>query len=78
MTSLQQAQQLYLKGKNDFAASLCEEQNKLLKHQLSLEQKYNNTFVNLSLRDTIKTLLIIKEVKMAEKLRQEYKVSDRM
>lgn len=78
MASLQQAQQLYIKGKNDFAASLCEEQNKLLKHQLALEQQYHNSFVNLSLRDTIKALLVIKEVKIADKLRAEYKVSDRM
>ena len=78
MSSLQSAQQMYLKGKNDFMASLCEEQNKLLKHQQALEQQYGQPFLHFSLRDTLKKLLARKEVKMAEKMRVEYKVTDRM
>lgn len=76
--SLLSAQELYKKGKNDFIASLCEEQHRLLKCQQKLEQKCNQRFVDLSLRDTIKTLLLLKENKLADGLRTDFKVSEKM
>ena len=78
ISSIQTAQQIYANRKNEIMAGLCEEQIKLLKHQQSLEQQYGDPFLNLSLRDTIKKLLTKKEVKIAEKMRSEYKVSERV
>ncbi|CAG7833384.1 unnamed protein product, partial [Allacma fusca] len=78
LSSLVSAQDMYKKAKNDFMASLCEEQHRLLKYQISLEQKYSKNCLDLTLRDTIKFLLNLKEVKLADKLRTEFKVSDKM
>jgi len=55
-----------------------EEQHRLLKYQISLEQKYNQTCTDLTLRETIKMLLSLKEGKLADKLRTEFKVPDRI
>ncbi len=69
---------MYKKGKNDFLANLCEEQHKLLKYQQQWDQQFGQTFSNLSLRDTIKALLGLKQNKLAEKLKSEFKVSEKM
>jgi len=72
------AQEMYKKGKNDFMANLCEEQHKLLKYQLQWDEQFDREFRDLSLRDTIKNLLSLKQTKLAEKLKSEFKVSDKM
>lgn len=69
---------MYKKAKNEFMASICEEQIRLLKYQQQLEQQYGKSFVDLSLRDTIKELLSLKQPKLADKLRSEFKVSEKM
>ncbi|ODM96537.1 Vacuolar protein sorting-associated protein 16 [Orchesella cincta] len=78
LSSLVSAQEMYKKSKNEFMASVCEEQVKLLKYQQTLQQQYGKDFIDLSLRDTIKELLSMKELKLAEKLRSEFKVSEKM
>lgn len=71
---------MYKRAKNEFMASICEEQIKLLKYQQQLEQQlqFGKTLVDLSLRDTIKELLSAKQSKLADKLRSEFKVSEKM
>jgi len=68
----------YRKGKFEFMAHACEERIKLLKQQQTLELQYGQPFLNSSLRETLKRLLATKEVKAAEKMRIEFKVSDRV
>lgn len=75
--SLVAAQESYKKAKLDLHASFCEEQLKLLKYQRSLEEKFKRDFVGKSLHATVKLLLSAPEVKLADKLRTEYKVPDR-
>nr|CAD7573986.1 unnamed protein product [Timema californicum] len=75
--SLESAKQSYRSARNEFAATMCEEQQKLLKYQNTLEDKFRREFVGLSLHDTVHLLLMLHEVKLAEKLRAEYKVPDR-
>ncbi|CAH1401892.1 unnamed protein product [Nezara viridula] len=75
--SLVAAQESYKKAKLDLHASFCEEQLKLLKYQRSLEEKFKRDFVGKSLHATVKLLLSAQEVKLADKLRTEYKVPDR-
>ncbi|KAJ8898107.1 hypothetical protein PR048_003467 [Dryococelus australis] len=75
--SLEAAKQGYKRARNDFAATLCEEQQKLLKYQATLEEKFRREFVGLSLHDTVHMLLMLNEVKLADKLRTEYRVPDR-
>jgi len=64
-----------MKGKEKFLAGLCKDQQKLVTQQKSLTEKYGIEFVGLSLNDTVQELLNLDEIKLAEKLRAEYKVS---
>lgn len=75
--SLVAAQESYKKAKIDLYASFCEEQLKLSKYQRSLEEKFKRDFIGKSLHATVKQLLSMQEVKLADKLRTEYKVPDR-
>ena len=54
-----------------------EETRKLLKYQAGLEEKLGKPFLNLSLHDTLSRLLEEKEVKLADKLRSEFRISER-
>lgn len=58
-------------------AAFCEEQLKLRRYQRTLEEKYHRDFLDKSLHDTIRMLLLMPEYKLADKLRSEYKVPDR-
>ncbi|KAG6441802.1 hypothetical protein O3G_MSEX001993 [Manduca sexta] len=75
--SLISARECYKKGKNDFGAAICEDARKLCKQQSSLQETYGTSFVGLSLHDSVKKLLDQGEVKLADKLRSEYKMPDR-
>ncbi|EZA48287.1 Vacuolar protein sorting-associated protein 16-like protein [Ooceraea biroi] len=68
---LQSAQENFKLARSDTNASLTEEQIKLLKYQRSLEDTLNE------LHDTVKILLLRNELKLADKLRSEYKIPDR-
>ncbi|CAG0912360.1 unnamed protein product [Notodromas monacha] len=61
-------------------ATLTQEQVTLLKHQISLEEVLGNRtgvdFLHDSLTETLLKLLKLNELKLAEKLRLEFKVSD--
>ncbi|XP_054280051.1 vacuolar protein sorting-associated protein 16 homolog isoform X2 [Macrosteles quadrilineatus] len=75
--SLVAAAEKFKIAKNELHACLCDEQLKLLKYQRTLEEKFHRDFVNGSLQDTVVGLLSLGEVKLADKLRTEYKVPDR-
>ncbi|XP_004930556.1 vacuolar protein sorting-associated protein 16 homolog [Bombyx mori] len=75
--SLISARECYKKGKNELGASVCEDARKLCKQQSSLQETYGTSFVGLSLHDTVKKLLDQGEVRLADKLRSEYKMPDR-
>ncbi|XP_014227020.1 vacuolar protein sorting-associated protein 16 homolog [Trichogramma pretiosum] len=64
-------------AKCDTNASLTDEQIKLLRYQRSLEETLHESVVGKSLHDTIKMLLMNNEIKLADKLKSEYKVHDR-
>ncbi|XP_072929304.1 vacuolar protein sorting-associated protein 16 homolog [Epargyreus clarus] len=75
--SLISARECYKKGRNDLGASICENARKLYKQQSSLQETYGESFIGLSLHDTVKKLLNKGEIKLADKLRAEYKMPDR-
>lgn len=75
--SLTGALNAYRKGRNDLCAAICEEALQLLKHQRMLEDKLKVDFVGKSVHDTCKKLLDMNEVKLAEKLKNDYKLPDR-
>ena len=74
---LQSAQDNFKLARCDTNASLTEEQIKLLKYQRSLEETLHELVVGKTLHDTVKILLQNSEIKLAEKLRSEYKFPDR-
>ncbi|XP_029166053.1 vacuolar protein sorting-associated protein 16 homolog [Nylanderia fulva] len=74
---LQSAQENFRLARNDTNASLTEEQIKLLKYQRSLEDTLHESIVGKPLHDTVKILLLRNELKLADKLRSEYKIPDR-
>ncbi|XP_061385119.1 vacuolar protein sorting-associated protein 16 homolog [Danaus plexippus] len=75
--SLISARECYRKGRNDLGVSICEEARKLCKQQSSLQETYGESFVGLSLHDTVKKLLEQGEIKLADKLRSEYRMPDK-
>ena len=77
LAALVTAQEQFKRGREDFNLSIAEETHKLLKYQAGLEEKLGKPFLNLSLHDTMSRLLEEKEIKLADKLKSEFKISDR-
>jgi hypothetical protein len=71
------SQEQFKRAKEEFNLSIADENHKLIKYQSGLEDKLGKLHVNLSLHQTVLQLLQDKEVKLAEKLKAEFKVSDR-
>lgn len=67
----------YKKAHKDVESELCDDHRKLMKQQKSLEEKFARAFHGLSLHDTIRELLVLGDFKLAEKIRSEYKMSDK-
>ena len=74
---LQSALDNFKLARCDTNANLTEEQIKLLRYQRSLQETLNESVVGKSLHDTVKILLSHNEIKLADKLRTEFKFSDR-
>lgn len=74
---LQSAQENFKLARSDSNATLTEEQIKLLRYQKSMEDVLQESIVGKPLHDTVKVLLMRNELKLADKLRSEYKISDR-
>ena len=70
-------QDLFKKAKQEPLAALVEDHNKLLKAQAGLEEKLGHNFVGLNLHQTLADLIQYDEMKLAEKLRNDFKLSDR-
>eukprot|EP00058_Branchiostoma_floridae_P013283 XP_002598771.1 hypothetical protein BRAFLDRAFT_212848 [Branchiostoma floridae] len=77
LRALQQAQEAYTKARNEFAAKVTEEQVRLLKYQMRLEEELKRPYLDLSLHDTISQLTTEGNHKLAEQLRKEFKVPDK-
>lgn len=75
--SINEAINCYKRTRDEFSLATCESQLKLIRYQSSLEEKLKNNFRNLTLHDTLVKLLEINELKLADKLRSEFKVPER-
>ena len=58
-------------------ADLCDELKRLIKHQKLLSERYTKDFLGLTLHDTVTELIKIGDIKNAEKLKHERKMSDK-
>lgn len=67
----------YKKAHKDVESELCDDHRKLMKQQKILEEKFSRAFYGLSLHDTIKELLVLGDVKSAEKIRGDHKMTDK-
>lgn len=67
----------YKKAHKDIEGELCDDHRKLMKQQKMLEEKFSRAFYGLSLHDTIKEVLVLGDIKLAEKIRAEHKMTDR-
>ncbi|VVC33414.1 Hypothetical protein CINCED_3A023253 [Cinara cedri] len=76
-SSINEAINCYTRMRDEFSLTTCESQLKLIRYQNSLEEKLKNDFRNLTLHDTLVKLLKINELKLADKLRSEFKVPER-
>lgn len=74
---LQSAYENFKLARSDANATLTEEQIKLLRYQRSLEDTLHESIIGKPLHDTVKLLLSHKELKLADKLRSEYRIPDR-
>lgn len=67
----------YKKAHKDVESDLCDDHRKLMKQQKMLEEKFSRAFYGLSLHDTVKELLLLGDIKAAEKIRSDHKMSDK-
>jgi hypothetical protein len=67
----------FKKAHRDVEAELTEDHRKLMKQQKMMEEKYQKLFLGLSLHDTIRELLILGDIKAADKLKSDHKMSDK-
>ncbi|KAL3280278.1 hypothetical protein HHI36_017772 [Cryptolaemus montrouzieri] len=76
---LSSATEAYRKGRKDLYASMCDEALKLVRYQREIEETLNsrNQFQHKSLHETFKLLLERQEYKLADKLKNDFKMSDK-
>ena len=76
--NLVNVQELFKKAKDEPMAALAEDHYRLLKAQAIIEEKLHKTdVVGQTLHDTLVDLIRDDEMKYADKLRQDFKLSDR-
>ena len=67
----------YKKAHKDVESELCDDHRKLMKQQKLMEEKFSRAFYGMSLHDTVKELLKLGDLKLAEKIRGDHKMSDK-
>ncbi|KAG7159513.1 Vacuolar protein sorting-associated protein 16-like 1 [Homarus americanus] len=75
--SLVGAAELFRKAKSESACQMTEEQIKLNKWQMRLEESQQKPYAKKSLHDTVHQLLLDGQIKETEKLRVEFKIPER-
>ncbi|XP_032879449.1 vacuolar protein sorting-associated protein 16 homolog [Amblyraja radiata] len=77
VANLQSAVDEYNKAKHEIAAKITEDQIKLLRYQYRLQKEVGKTYLDLSLHDTVSTLLLESKHKQAEQLYKDFKIPDK-
>eukprot|EP00070_Physeter_catodon_P047870 XP_028354764.1 vacuolar protein sorting-associated protein 16 homolog isoform X3 [Physeter catodon] len=77
VAALQTAADAFYKAKNEFAAKATEDQMRLLRLQRRLEDELGGRFLDLSLHDTVTTLILSGQNKRAEQLARDFRVPDK-
>lgn len=77
---LTSALEAYKKGRKDLYVAMCDETIKLMRFQREVEDKVpgaKNRFTGKSVHDTCQLLLEMKETKLAEKFKNDFKIPDK-
>ncbi|CAH1261291.1 unnamed protein product [Diabrotica balteata] len=77
---LTSAQEAYKKGRKDLYVAMCDESVKLIRFQREVEDKIPGTktkFIGKSVHDTCKLLLDMKETKLVEKFKNDFKIPEK-
>uniref|UniRef100_A0A8D2B6R3 Vacuolar protein sorting-associated protein 16 homolog n=1 Tax=Sciurus vulgaris TaxID=55149 RepID=A0A8D2B6R3_SCIVU len=77
VAALQTAADAFYKAKNEFAAKATEDQMRLLRLQRRLEDELGGQFLDLSLHDTVTTLILSGHNKRAEQLARDFRIPDK-
>eukprot|EP00069_Balaena_mysticetus_P012496 bmy_07660T0 len=77
VAALQTAADAFSKAKNEFAAKATEDQMRLLRLQRRLEDELGGRFLDLSLHDTVTTLILSGQNKRAEQLARDFRIPDK-
>ncbi|XP_036101584.1 vacuolar protein sorting-associated protein 16 homolog isoform X3 [Molossus molossus] len=77
VAALQTAADAFYKAKNEFAAKATEDQMRLLRLQRRLEDELGGQFLDLSLHDTVTTLILGGHNKRAEQLSRDFRIPDK-
>nr|XP_054322608.1 vacuolar protein sorting-associated protein 16 homolog isoform X3 [Pongo pygmaeus] len=77
VAALQTAADAFYKAKNEFAAKATEDQMRLLRLQRRLEDELGGQFLDLSLHDTVTTLILGSHNKRAEQLARDFRIPDK-
>ncbi|XP_038186849.1 vacuolar protein sorting-associated protein 16 homolog isoform X2 [Arvicola amphibius] len=77
VAALQTAADAFYKAKNEFAAKATEDQMRLLRLQRRLEDELGGQFLDLSLHDTVATLIRGGHNKRAEQLARDFRIPDK-
>lgn len=74
---LQEAQENFQKARDEFSTKATDEQLRLVRQQGLLEEESDRSFVETSLHDSLRNLLMLNNVKKADSIRKEFKVSEK-
>uniref|UniRef100_A0A8C3WQW2 Vacuolar protein sorting-associated protein 16 homolog n=1 Tax=Catagonus wagneri TaxID=51154 RepID=A0A8C3WQW2_9CETA len=77
VAALQKAAEAFNKAKNDFAAKATEDQMRLLRLQRCLEDELGGRFLDLSVHDTVTTLILGGQNKRAEQVARDFRIPDK-
>ncbi|XP_045122050.1 vacuolar protein sorting-associated protein 16 homolog isoform X1 [Portunus trituberculatus] len=77
LASLQGAAELFRRAKHESHLQMTEEQIKLYRWQIRLEENQQKPYTDKSLHDTVHHLLLDGQIKEAEKLRTEFKIPEK-
>uniref|UniRef100_A0A8D0WJS3 Vacuolar protein sorting-associated protein 16 homolog n=2 Tax=Sus scrofa TaxID=9823 RepID=A0A8D0WJS3_PIG len=77
VAALQKAAEAFNKAKNDFAAKATEDQMRLLRLQRCLEDELGGRFLDLSVHDTVTTLILGGHNKRAEQVARDFRIPDK-
>ena len=78
ITALQNAAERFDHAKDEFNKKVTEDQIKLTRHQMKLEEKFPaRKFVGLTVQRTLKSLLHDQSFKLADEFKKDYQISDR-